>query len=444
MLIHNAIIVNESSEHLGWVLTEGDTIADTGFGDAPAELLETTVDKIDADKMLLMPGVIDDHVHFREPGLTHKADIASESAAAVAGGVTSFMDMPNTVPPTVTVNAWEQKMTRAAEVSRANYAFYIGATDSNIDELLAADYSQVPGVKLFLGSSTGNMLVDTDDALNRIFSRVPAIIAVHAEDDARVRAHIDIARDTFGDDPVPIDLHSVIRDSVGCYCAAMRAINLAQAHEARLHLLHITTGAEVRAIEAVRRTTGRITAETCPQYLLWSDKDYDTLGARMKCNPAVKTQTDRNILRRAVKDGTISVIGSDHAPHLLSEKAGDALTAPSGCPGIQTMLPMMLSLFTPSIAAEKMAHAPARLFGINRRGFIRRGYYADLVLVRHNDTHTIADSDSLSLCGWLPTAGTECRFRVDTTIVNGQIAYRHGQPLPDRIAGMPLAFNNNA
>lgn len=444
IIIHNARIVNEGKTVKGYVVIDGLFIQSVGNGGLPSGLILPDDEVIDASGAYLMPGVIDDHVHFRDPGLTHKADMATESAAAVAGGVTSFMDMPNTRPATITIDAWNDKMDRAAEVSRANYAFYIGATNDNISELLKADYGRVPGVKLFMGSSTGNMLVDSDSALHRIFSEVPALIAVHAEDEARIRSSRQMAEEIFGNEPVPMDMHPMIRDNVACYNTTRQAIELAMELGTRLHILHVSTAAELRLLQQpIDRH--RITAETCIQYLWWSDKDYEALGSRIKCNPAIKAETDRRALLRAVRDGVIDVMGSDHAPHLLSEKAGDALTAPSGCPNMQTALVMMMELvsrkaFKVETVVERMAHTPALLFGIDRRGFIRPGYYADLVLVSDCAPYVVADSDSCSRCGWLPVAGTELTHRVESTWVNGHLVYSRLGEVPF-VAGLPLSFS---
>lgn len=422
ILIHNARLVNRGKTTAGWLTIDGEFISASGKGTPPSLEADSV---IDAQGALVMPGAIDAHVHFRDPGLTRKGDMSTESRVALAGGVTSFMDMPNTVPPTVTIADWQAKMDRASEVSAANYAFWIGATNSNLDELLAADYSQVPGVKLFLGSSTGNMLVDNDETLNALFSGVKATIAVHAEDNARIAANAAMARDTFGTEPVPVDMHPVIRDSRACLDAAIRAINLARRHDARLHLLHVSTAAEVRLLSAPDRPKG-VTAETCIQYLQWCDKDYDAMGTRLKCNPAVKASTDRSALQRAVKDGTIDTIGTDHAPHLLEEKmTGDGLSAPSGCPNMQFSLPMLLDLFKPEIVAARTAHAPTEIFGIDRRGYLDPGCYADIVIVTQ-EPHTISDDDCLGPCGWLPAAGITTGHTVQTTIVNGSVAYDHG------------------
>ncbi|MDE7408084.1 MAG: dihydroorotase, partial [Muribaculaceae bacterium] len=417
-VIHNAKIVNEGKAYSGYVVTNGELIESVGKGKVPAAVIAGADSVTDACGAWLMPGVIDDHVHFRDPGLTHKGDISTESRAAVAGGVTSYMDMPNTNPVTVTKEAWEAKMRRAAEVSAANYAFWIGATNDNLTTLKSMDYSEVPGVKLFLGSSTGNMLVDSTDSISRVFSEVNALVAVHAEDNARINAAIKEAKEIYGDEPVPVDLHPVIRDTEACYRATKRAIELAKKYNTRLHIMHVSTAAEVRLLEPVPMSERRITSETCIQYLWWCDKDYEALGTRMKCNPAIKADSDRRALRRAVRDGLIDVIGSDHAPHLLSEKHGDALTAPSGCPNMQYQLVMMMELVAQKVlkvetVVQRMSHAPADLFGIERRGYLRPGYYADMVLVSKCEPVEVTDADCAGRCGWLPLAGTTVSHRVE-------------------------------
>lgn len=434
-LIHNAEIVSGEGRPVrdGWILIDGERIAATGKGKLP---VADTV--IDAGGDLIMPGMIDTHVHFRDPGLTHKADIATESAAAVAGGVTSFIDMPNTQPPTVTLDAWRAKMARAAEVSHANYAFYIGASNSNLDsELLRADYSQIPGVKLFLGSSTGNLLVDDEQALRRLFAEIKAPIAVHAEDNARIALHAAMAREIFGSEPVPVEYHPVIRDARACLDATLTALRLAREGGARLHLLHVSTAAETRLLRDCKPDW--LTAETCIQYLLFSDADYEVHGLRIKCNPAIKASTDRSALRKALKDGVIDIVGSDHAPHLLSEKRGDALTAPSGMPNMQFQLPLLLDLYKPAEVARMTASRPAEIFGIEDRGVLRAGAFADIVRVGRRG-HTIADSDSLSRCGWTPAAGMTTGHSVVTTWVNGAIACDNGAVSAARTA-KPLKFN---
>lgn len=437
LLIHNAEVVVPSGRPLqkGWVLVADGRIAAVGKG-APLPAADVTVD---AEGDLLMPGMIDTHVHFRDPGLTHKADIASESAAALAGGVTSFIDMPNTNPPTTTLAAWKAKMDHAAEVSLANYAFYIGATNSNLDsELLRADYKRVPGVKLFLGSSTGNLLVDSRRALERLFAEIKAPIAVHAEDNARIALHAALAREVFGEEEIPVEFHPMIRDARACLDSTLTALRMAREGGARLHLLHVSTAAETRLLR--ENKPDWLTAETCIQYLTFADTDYAQLGARIKCNPAIKGATDRSALRKALKDGVIDLVGSDHAPHLLSEKRGDALSAPSGMPNMQFQLPLLLDLYKPAEVARMTARRPAEIFGIEGRGVIGKGNWADLVRIARRP-HEITDADSLSRCGWTPAAGLTTGHTVVSTWVNGVPAFDAGSPTGAR-AAKPLEFNN--
>ncbi len=436
-LIHNAKIVGESGKpYVGWLLFCNGVIDSMGKG-TPKTLEADKV--IDFEGDLLMPGMIDTHVHFREPGLTRKATIATESAAAVAGGVTSFFDMPNTIPPTTTLEAWEEKMAIARQTSHANYAFYIGATNSNLEgELSRADFTRIPGVKLFLGSSTGNLLVDSREALEHLFSTVKVPIAVHAEDNARINAHAAIAREAFGDEPVPVEFHPAIRDSRACLDSTLLALSLAEKHGARLHLCHISTGIEAKLLR--EHKPANVTAETCTHYLHFCDSDYETLGTRIKCNPAIKSSTDRSALKKAVKDGVIDLIGSDHAPHLLAEKEGDALTAPSGMPGIQFQLPLLLDLYSPELVGKLTAANPAKIFKIDRRGALKPGNFADLVRV-HKEEWTIEDADVKSLCGWTPLVGTTVGHKVVTTWVNGAKAYDRGEVSPE-INSSELRFNN--
>lgn len=430
ILIHNACIVNEMQTWQGYVVVCGDTIARVGSGEPEAEL-KNCATVIDAHGRLLLPGVIDTHVHFRDPGLTHKADMATESRAAVAGGVTSFIDMPNTKPPTVTIADVEDKMRRAEEVSVANYGFFIGATGSNIDQLVEADYSRVAGVKLFMGSSTGNMLVSDPAAMERIFSRVPALIAVHAEDEEMLQKLRREITGRYGEN-LPIAAHPFLRDRSVCFEASRRIIDMARAHSHRLHLLHVSTADELSLLHPGPTDGKLITAETCPQYLAFCDEQYPMLGSRIKCNPAIKSSTDRDALRKAVEDGRIDTIATDHAPHLPQEKQGTALTAASGMPLIQFSLTLMLQMAEEGILnipliAKKMCHAPADIFGIERRGYIREGYFADLTIVNNEcEPYTITDQWAISRCGWTPLAGLTVGNKVDLTMVNGHIAYRHG------------------
>ncbi len=421
-LIYNADIVtgNCHTLHRGWLLIDGEYISALGQGE---DMPDADV-VIDAEGDLIIPGMIDTHVHFREPGLTHKADIASESAAAVAGGVTSFFDMPNCVPATVTLEAWSDKMQRASQSSHANYAFYIGATNSNLDsDILRADYTQVPGVKLFLGSSTGNLLVDSEASLRRLFSEVKTIISVHAEDNSRIANNAAKVKEEYAGQPVPIKMHPVIRDAQACVDSTAYAIKLAQEYGARLHVLHISTSAEAKLLSECK--TDKITAETCIQYLIFSDSDYEQQGARIKCNPAIKSNDDRIALKDALAAGTIDLVGSDHAPHLLSEKQGDALTAPSGMPNMQFQLPLLFDMFEAEDVVRMAAVNPAKIFKIEGRGQISEGAYADIVRIARKE-QVISDEKSLSRCGWTPAAGITTGHTVVTTWVNGSIAYNNG------------------
>ena len=444
ILIHNVYIVNEMQSWHGYVVVCDDKIARVGKGEPEAELMKCEL-VINGHGRLLLPGVIDTHVHFRDPGLTHKGDMATESRAAVAGGVTSFIDMPNTKPLTVSIAAVEDKMRRAEAVSVANYAFFIGATDSNIDELVNADYTKVAGVKLFMGSSTGNMLVDNEEAMERIFSEVPALIAVHAEDETRLQKRREAIIKSYGEN-LPMDFHPVLRDHSVCYEASRRIVEVARKYNKRLHLLHVSTADELELLQAGENVKDKlITAETCPQYLAFSDEQYPIVGSRIKCNPAIKRPADRDALRQAIENGLIDTIATDHAPHLPQEKQGTALTATSGMPLIQFSLPLMLQMadegmFSIPRIVQKMCHAPADLFDIDRRGYIREGYYADLVLVNNEcEPYTITDQWVISRCGWTPLAGLTIGNKVDMTLVNGRVAYRYGVVF-DTTLGRPLSF----
>lgn len=447
MIISGARMINEGKVTPdSWIAIEGDKILAIGQGDVPHELAVRSRETIDAAGKIVMPGVIDEHVHFRDPGLTHKGDMATESAAAAAGGVTSFVDMPNTNPPTVTIEAIEAKMERASQVATANYGFFIGATNANIDTLLNADYSKIAGVKLFLGSSTGNMLVDTPTTIERIFREVNALIAVHAEDEATIAANRKALTERYGRE-LPIAAHPVIRDHDACFIASSRAVKLARETGARLHVLHISTSDELRLFEPGPVNGKRITCETCPQYLVFTDEMYQALGARIKCNPAIKRPTDRQDILFALNHDVIDTIATDHAPHLLSEKTGGALTAVSGMPTIQYALPVMMDmvregLITPETLVTKMCHAPAELLHIDRRGFIRPGYYADLVIFDDDcEPYDITDATAIGRCGWTPYAGLQLNGKVEMTILNGETVYRHGVVFGN-IKGRALHFNH--
>ena len=447
-LLLNALIVNEGRCQHGYVYVKDEFIALTGEGDPEDSLLNSIdpQDIYDLKRSLLLPGIIDDQVHFRDPGLTHKGDICSESRAAVAGGVTSFMDMPNTKPATTDFDRWQAKMDRAAEVSHANYAFFPGATNDNIDFLRNIDYTRIPGVKVFLGSSTGNMLVDSDDALDRIFS-LPCLIAVHSEDEEIINANKKIYSEKYPDG-VPVSCHSIIRSEQACFVSTRRAAERALRLGTRLHILHLSTGKEIQLLRQ-----GNISSEVCVHHLWFTDKDYDRLGTRIKWNPAVKTAADRDALRAAVNEGKIDIVATDHAPHLLSEKDGDALNAASGGPLIQHSLLMMLEMVRQGIfsyekTVEMMCHNPARLYGIDRRGFIRSGYYADLVVVDPEKTYKVTQGNILSKCGWSPLEGERFSHKITHTFVNGTEAFRNLSDdecdtgiLTDERRVHPLRFN---
>lgn len=439
-LIHNADIVTGTGDRFaGYVLIDGETIAAVAPG-KPGTALFENAEVTDARGCLLLPGAIDCHVHFREPGLTQKATIASESRAAIAGGVTSFIDMPNTVPQTTTSALADDKAAIAARDSVANYAFFIGATNDNIDELLAADYSRVAGVKLFMGSSTGNMLVDRQSALDKLFSRVKARIVVHAEDEATVRANAEAIRAEYGDE-APVSLHTRLRSAEACYKASKAAVDLARRTGARLHIAHLSTARELELLTPGPTTADKqITAEVSPHHLLWTEDDYADRGARIKMNPAVKTAADRRALAEAVRDGLIDIIATDHAPHRPADKEGSLFKAASGAPMVEFSLIAALSLFTPEVVAERMAAAPARLFAIDRRGSIAPGNYADLVLIDPHSPHTVKDSDVTSLCGWTPVDGLTFSHRVIKTWVNGNLCFDNGVIKDDK-RGKALSFS---
>lgn len=405
-LIYNASVNGQPS---AWVLFDRRAVIAVG---SAADPLPEADEAIDACGDLLLPGVIDVHVHFREPGLTRKATMATESRAALAGGVTTWFDMPNTKPPTDTREAIEQKRLIARETAVGHGAFFIGLTNDNLDEVLSADYTVIPGVKVFMGSSTGNMLVDDQSTLVRAFSEVKAPIVVHAEDEATISEARKQAIDRYGECP-PVEAHTAIRPARACVVATSRAIQLARQTGARLHVAHLSTADEVDLIRAAKAEGLAVTAEVSPSHLLFTADDYARLGARIKMNPSVKTARDRDALRAAVLDGTIDIIATDHAPHLLDEKQGGALTAVSGAPMVQFSLVKMLDLFGPDVVVRTMSAAPAGVFGIERRGAIAPGVASDLVMVRRLDKpFTITDADVLSKCGWTPLAGTTTGHRV--------------------------------
>ncbi len=430
-LIKNATLVNEGKTFKASVLIEGQHISRifTGQAAIPPEVTGKCP-VVQAEGYYLLPGVIDTHVHFREPGLTHKADMLSESRAALAGGVTSFFDMPNTIPQTTTLAAWEQKMSLAAEHSMANYAFYLGATNNNLSELLKADYSRIPAVKLFMGASTGNMLVDESSALKELFSNCKAIIAVHAESESIIRQNKERYVAQAGVE-LPIRYHSLIRDAEACYRSSSQAVEWAGKYGSRLHILHLSTQRELGLLKDLALEEKKITAEVCVHHMWFDDRDYERLGAAIKWNPSVKQETDKLALRTALNSNLIDVVATDHSPHLWSEKEGSCFKAASGAPSVQFGLLLMLELsgrgaFGLNTVVEKMCHAPARLFRIVKRGFIREGYFADLTLLKPGSARKIGKEEIISKCAWSPYEGENVNWSVEKTFVNGSLLYDRG------------------
>ncbi|MDD2797339.1 MAG: dihydroorotase [Bacteroidales bacterium] len=428
-LIKNTTIINEGTRMLGSVLIEKDKISAVYFGNLPEiDLANVTI--IDGTGKWLIPGVIDDQVHFREPGLTQKGDITSESRAAVAGGVTSFMDMPNTKPQTVTIEELNKKFDRAAEVSVANYSFYMGATNDNLTEVLKADPKRTCGVKVFMGSSTGNMLVDSEKTLSGIFSEVEMLIATHCEKEEVIKANVAKYTALYGED-LPLKYHPMIRDAEACYQSSAEAVALATKYNARLHVLHLSSAKEMSLFEQKPLTEKRITGEVCVHHLWFDDRDYEEYGNKIKWNPSIKSESDKLALRDALINGRLDVVATDHAPHLLSEKEGGCFKAYSGGPLVQHSLTAMLEMalqgiFSLELVIDKMCHAPATLYRVENRGFIREGYFADLVLVNPNREWTVSSTNILYKCGWSPFEGNSFRTKVEKTFVNGILAYDNG------------------
>ena len=438
LFIRNATIINEGLSVQGSLFVRGGIIQRIYLSPELPEIPSgSTV--IDATGQWLLPGVIDTHVHFREPGATHKACIASETRAAAAGGVTSFIDMPNNTPATTTLDLLEEKCRRAAAVSLLNYSFYLGATNDNIDEIRRINPAEVGGVKLFLGSSTGNMLVDDEKTIAAIFAESPVLAAVHCEDDRLIRRNLTALVARYGE-ALPAGMHPRIRTAAACLRSVERVMTLARKYRAAVHVLHVTTAQEC----ALFSPDTAITAEACIPHLWFDDNAYAQGQNFVKCNPAIKTAADREALRRAVANGCITTIATDHAPHTRSEKQQPYLQAPSGMPSVQYALPLMLELcrekiFTPGMVVERMCHAPARLFKIARRGFIREGYYADLALVHPDREWRITDASVQSKCGWTPYAGTTVHAQVTHTFVNGTPVFVNGK-INDAANGQRLLF----
>lgn len=443
-LIRNAVIINEGKSFKGSVLIKNEFIEKIYENNDVPEAIISSATVIDATGLWLIPGIIDDQVHFREPGLTHKGDIESESRAAIAGGVTSFMEMPNTNPQTTTIENLDAKFEIASNKSYANYSFYLGATNDNLNELKKVNPKEVCGIKVFMGSSTGNMLVDNRKALEALFAEIEMIIAVHCEEESIIRKNIEHYKKEFGEN-VPIKYHPLIRSAEACYVSSSKAAELADKYGSRLHILHLSTAREVGLFDVKPLSEKKITGEVCVHHLWFSDEDYTRYGTRIKWNPAVKTKEDRAGLMQGLLSNKLDVVATDHAPHLLDEKHGGALQAASGGPLVQHSLQMMLELskqgkISKEEVVNKMCHAPATLFRVNKRGYIREGYYADLVLVNPNKDYTIIWENILYKCKWSPLDGQTMSTSIEKTFLNGQIAFEDG--IVNEVRGQRLMFDN--
>ncbi|MDC1464200.1 dihydroorotase [Polaribacter sp.] len=441
ILIQNATIVNENKIFKGDVLIENEIITKISSKIKPTKNVEI----INADGKYLIPGFIDDQVHFREPGLTHKANIATESRAAIAGGITTFIEMPNTVPQATTQDLLEDKFKIAAVDSYANYSFMFGGTNDNLEELLKTDPKKVAGIKLFLGSSTGNMLVDNEEILEKIFSSTKMIISVHCEDEGTIRKNTAIYKEKYGDD-IPLKYHPLIRSEAACYLSSSKAIELAKKTGARLHIFHLSTEKETHLFRNdIPLEEKQITSEVCIHHLWFSDKDYEEKGTHIKWNPAVKTEKDRLGLWKALLDDRIDVLATDHAPHTLDEKNNNYLNAPSGGPLVQHAIIALLEKVKEGVipiekGVEKMSHNPAKLFQIEKRGFIKEGYFADIVLIDTNKPQTVSKNNILYKCGWSPFEGITFSSTITHTFVNGHLIYNNGV-FNDTVKGKRITFN---
>ncbi len=443
-LIKNARIVNEGNIFEGDVLIENELISQIGESISPKS---SNCIIIDAEGSFLLPGVIDDQVHFREPGLTHKGDISSESKAAVAGGITSFIEQPNTVPNAITQELLEAKYEIASRTSYANYSFMMGGTNDNLEEILKTNPKNVAGIKLFLGSSTGNMLVDNPETLEKIFSSTKMLIAVHCEDEATIKANLDAYLAEYGED-IPVSKHHLIRSEEACYLSSSKAIELAKKTGARLHIFHLSTAKETELFtNKIPLEKKQITAEVCVHHLWFTDKDYESRGNLIKWNPAVKTQADQDGLWKALLDDRIDVIATDHAPHTFEEKQNKYTNCPSGAPMVQHALVVMMEAYVKGKISvekivEKMCHNPAKIFKIENRGFIKEGYFADLVLVNPHMPWNVKKENILYKCGWSPLEGINFKSRISHTFVNGKLVYTNGK-VKDILAGKRLTFNRD-
>lgn len=441
ILIKDGIIINGNKNFRGYIICEGEFITKVAEGNYSGDNNE--FDRvIDANDGYIIPGVIDDQVHFREPGLTHKADIKSESRAAVAGGVTSYMEMPNTSPSTISFDAWEWKNQKAAENSMANYSFYFGASNTNANLLEKLPVDRVCGIKVFMGSSTGDMLVDREKTLSEIFQRAPILVATHCEDNNTIGRNLKRLMES-GIEP-SIEHHPIIRDAEACYLSSAKAVELADKFNTKLHVLHISTAKEVSLFKATSLDKKMISCEVCVHHLWFSDEDYIMKGNLIKWNPAIKSSFDRQVLRESLISGKIDVVATDHAPHTLEEKMRPFMDAPSGGPLVQysllSMLQMTGSIFTIEQVVEKMCHNPAILFQVDRRGYLREGYYADIVIIDNNSLTMVDKSSIVSKCGWSPMEGYTFRNSIAQTIINGELVYNKGV-FNETFRGKELRFN---
>lgn len=443
VLIKNAQIINEGNIYREDIYIQNGLFHTIGKN--INRIADLTVDASNPH-LYLLPGIIDDQVHFREPGLTHKADLYTESRAAAAGGITSFMEMPNTKPQTLTLDLLEQKFERASTQSAVNYSFFLGASHDNIEEIKKVDPTHVCGVKVFMGSSTGNMLVDDEEALDQIFKYSPMLVATHCEKEEIIQHNIAHYREEFGE-AIPIDYHPIIRSENACFASSQQAVALAETHNTRLHVLHISTQKELSLFNnTIPLSEKRITAEVCIHHLWFTDQDYQDKGVFIKWNPAVKKMTDRQALRKGLLSNKLDIVATDHAPHTLEEKkAGYYEKTPSGAPMVQHALPVMLELVQENVfslekVVEKMAHAPAVCFQLSKRGFIREGYFADFVLVNMENPWEVRKDNLLYKCGWSPLEGSRFRTQIEKTFVNGQLVYQKGE-IDNNVRGMRLQFD---
>ena len=442
LLIKDVRMINEGQ------IQDGDLFIKNGHIEQIASEIAAgeTTRILEGEGKTLIPGMIDDQVHFREPGATHKGDIQSESRAAVAGGITSYMDMPNTKPQTITLQALEAKHALAAKRSIANFSFYLGATNDNIDTIRKLGRNQACGIKVFMGASTGNMLVEREETLEAIFREANVPVATHCEDTPTILKNEALYRDKYGNDP-PMQYHSQIRSEAACYLSSSHAVELAKRYDTRLHVLHISTAKELELFSSGPLDNKHITAEACVHHLYFDDNDYEDKGSLIKCNPAIKTHSDRDALRKALTENRIDVIGTDHAPHTLEEKQNSYFEAPAGLPLVQWAVPMALELYHEGIISleqlvEKLSHGPARLFNIEARGYLREGYWADLVLVDLNSPYVIKREDVRYKCGWSPMEGRQLHSLIIATLVNGEAAYLDGK-VNDTVKGKRLTFTRS-